>query len=173
MTTRGVRAGIVLLSVALMAAAGCGLSGSSGGGGRTQTRFTLPSKAAASPSAADPQAPVTLADETMAETVPAEKTVGAVKIVRLKARQFRFTPNHIVAKLGQEVVIQAESMDVTHGFALPDFGIDVTLPPGEIVTIDFIADKPGNHEFHCSRYCGIGHGGMRGTVEVVPNKGLP
>lgn len=99
-----------------------------------------------------------------------ENNRGAVsnKVVEIEmvARQFSFEPNPIRVKYGERVRLKIKSEDVVHGFALPDFNINVVLNPGEISTVEFVADKRGKFEFYCSIACGVGHLGMRGSIII-------
>jgi len=66
------------------------------------------------------------------------------------------------------VEIVAESEDTSHGFHLPDAGIDTQIPArgkGEL-RLRFEATQPGTYFFECSRPCGAGHNTMRGTIVV-------
>lgn len=83
------------------------------------------------------------------------------------ARQFEFVPNEILVKRGQNVRRKITSQDVTCGFALPDFGINEVLNPGEKITVEFQASKAGEFDFFCSVSCGSGHAGMRSKLIVV------
>ena len=67
---------------------------------------------------------------------------------------------------GDKVRITVTSVDVTHGFSLPDFGINKKLEPDAPVIIDFVADKKGTFEFKCNVPCGSGHKTMAGTLIV-------
>jgi len=94
------------------------------------------------------------------------KPTGQTKEFTMTARQWSFDPSQINVDLGDEVVIHIKSVDVTHGFGLPDFGINENLEPGKEVIVKFLADKKGEFSFICSVYCGTGHSGMRGTLIV-------
>jgi cytochrome c oxidase subunit 2 len=39
---------------------------------------------------------------------------------------------------------------------------------GEVVTVDFVADRAGMFDFTCAEYCGTGHAGMKGKLVVLP-----
>lgn len=93
-------------------------------------------------------------------------TSGNVKEFTITAKQFDFSPSTITANVGDTVKLHITSQDVTHGFALPDFGISKTLNKGETVDVEFVADKKGTFSFFCSVVCGLGHGGMRGQLIV-------
>lgn len=91
---------------------------------------------------------------------------GKIKEIEVTARQFSFTPDLIRVKLGDNVRLKIKSVDVTHGFSLPDFGINEILEPGKTVIIEFQAARRGTFSFLCSIVCGAGHSGMRGTLIV-------
>ena len=87
------------------------------------------------------------------------------------AKQFEFIPGTaepIRVKLGDTVRITATSPDVSHGFAIPAFGVNAAIDPGKETTIEFVADKAGEFGFFCSVFCGRNHGAMKGTLIVEP-----
>ena len=92
----------------------------------------------------------------------------AAKIVEVNmiAKQFEFDPSVITVNKGDTVIIHVRSIDVAHGFALPEYGISERLPPNQAVDIEFVADKQGTFTFFCNIPCGSGHGAMRGTLIV-------
>jgi len=69
-------------------------------------------------------------------------------------------------QMSLKVKLNIKSVDVTHGFALPEYGISERLPPNQAVDIEFVADKQGTFTFFCNIPCGSGHGAMRGTLIV-------
>ena len=89
-----------------------------------------------------------------------------VKEFTMTAKQREFVPGTITVNKGDKVKITVTSIDVTHGFRLPDFGVNERLDPGKPVDIEFVADKVGTFTFSCSVPCGSGHGGMRGQLVV-------
>lgn len=104
--------------------------------------------------------------ESMHEQTPTGTLSDGVRSVTIKARKFEFAPATVVVKQGEKVRLRVTSEDVTHGIGIADFEIDKKLPPNETVVIEFTADKPGTHHFHCSVYCGKGHGDMHGELVV-------
>ena len=94
------------------------------------------------------------------------KEIDGVREIRLEAFQFGFKPEVIVVKKGERVRLVAKSTDVTHGIAIAAFDVSQALPPNEDKTIEFTADKVGEFHFHCSVYCGTGHGKMHGKLIV-------
>ncbi|NCN51964.1 hypothetical protein GW931_03055 [archaeon] len=91
---------------------------------------------------------------------------GKVKEFNLVANEFKFIPGTITVNEGDKVILHIESLDVEHGIAIPQFGVSQTLPVGENVTVEFVADKVGTYSFHCNVYCGSGHREMEGTLIV-------
>jgi heme/copper-type cytochrome/quinol oxidase subunit 2 len=89
-----------------------------------------------------------------------------IREIEVTAKQFEFSPNPIRVKLGENVRLKITSIDVTHGFSLPEFGINETLNPNETVSVEFQATKKGEFPFTCSVFCGSGHTGMKGTLIV-------
>ena len=59
-----------------------------------------------------------------------------------------------------------ESVEGEHGIAIPQFGISETLPLGEDVHAEFIADEKGTFGFYCNVPCGSGHSSMDGIIVI-------
>lgn len=86
--------------------------------------------------------------------------------VEMTAERFRFVPEVVHVTQGTLVTIKITSIEGTHGFRLGAFGIDETIQVNETKTVEFYASKPGEYDFQCSHFCGIGHLGMTGKVVV-------
>lgn len=86
--------------------------------------------------------------------------------IHITARQFEYTPDIIYVRRGTHVIIEIESLDVTHGFKIDTYGINVLIPEKKTITVEFYARKPGIYPFRCSHFCGIGHLGMKGKLIV-------
>jgi cytochrome c oxidase subunit 2 len=91
---------------------------------------------------------------------------GDVKEFTMTAKQWEFVPNTIIVNQGDTVKLTITSVDVTHGFNLPAFGIKEILDPGKTVRVEFVADKEGTFTFACHIPCGRGHGTMNGKLIV-------
>jgi cytochrome c oxidase subunit 2 len=88
------------------------------------------------------------------------------KKILITARQFSYEPDIIEAEYGETVMLTITSIDVGHGFALPDFGINTRVPPEESVTVTFVADKKGEFNFFNPVYSGSGWKNMTGKLIV-------
>jgi len=91
---------------------------------------------------------------------------NGVRVIQMKAFQFNFDPNPVIVIEGDKVKLVVTSTDVTHGFSIAEFGVNVQLIPGRPSIIDFTADKSGTYTFYCSVPCGAGHRSMRGRLIV-------
>ena len=94
---------------------------------------------------------------------PAAKEVT----ISVKADNYAFDPNDITVYEGQKIILNITAVDKKHGFKLNGYDVNVTVVPGEITTVTFIADKTGEFPFKCSVFCGTGHFGMKGVLKVI------
>ena len=104
---------------------------------------------------------------------PAEDvTGGEATEIRLTAKRFKFEPDRIEVREGEHVRLVLHSADVTHGIEIEEFGVALEVPKGgEVVSVEFVADRVGTFRFVCSEYCGAGHRGMKGALVVHPAEG--
>jgi cytochrome c oxidase subunit II len=101
----------------------------------------------------------------------ANKSTGAAVVEGVKefdviAKQFEFVPSTIKVKQGDTVRLKVTSVDVDHGVAIPQFGVNKGVPGGQTVLIEFVADRKGEFPLICSVYCGSGHMNHRGLLVV-------
>jgi len=91
----------------------------------------------------------------------------AERTIKITAHKFAYEPDHIDLKLGEPVVLELTSRDVTHGFNISELGLRADLEPGETVRVRLVPEKTGTFEFHCDNFCGIDHESMSATITVV------
>ena len=106
---------------------------------------------------------------------------SAPQVIEMSAKKYDFTPVRV--KAGTKVQLKVTATDRDHGIAIetvadgaakgsaPGLIIDSTekcwkLPKGEVVTINFTAQTAGTYQIKCCVHCGLGHGGMKGTIVV-------
>jgi mono/diheme cytochrome c family protein/plastocyanin len=78
-----------------------------------------------------------------------------------------WSPDVIHAEVGQPLHLKLTSDDVVHGFAVGQMDMgSVDVMPGKVTDITLTFDKPGIYTFYCTRWCGLNHWRMRGTIEV-------
>jgi cytochrome c oxidase subunit II len=88
------------------------------------------------------------------------------RVVKITAHKFEYEPNEIHLKIGEPVVLELTSKDVTHGFNIPDLGLRADIEPGETVRVRVLPEKTGTFEFHCDNFCGIDHESMSAAIIV-------
>ena len=101
--------------------------------------------------------------------LPVRAASPVMRIIRINASQFAYTPAVIQVNPGDTVTIELVSKDVVHGLYVDGYGVSVTADPGETALLTFIADKAGSFRFRCSEPCGALHPFMIGKLQVGPN----
>ena len=90
----------------------------------------------------------------------------------MTAVRSHYNPEHITVKLGDHVTWRITNLeravDATHGFAVPQYGINASLEPGETVKIEFVADRAGTFPIYCTEFCSALHLEMMGYFMVEP-----
>ncbi|HEY6348553.1 MAG TPA: cupredoxin domain-containing protein [Candidatus Angelobacter sp.] len=102
----------------------------------------------------------------MALPAMAAQAAPDVHEIQVTAKKYEFSPSPIRVKKGEHVKLLITAIDHDHGFQLEAFHIKQKLKKGEPATIEFTPDKAGSFPFKCSAFCGLGHGGMKGTLIV-------
>ena len=87
----------------------------------------------------------------------------------LEARSFAFEPAVIQVNQGDRVILELESVDVTHGVYIDGYGVEAVSEPGHKARLDFVADRVGKFKYRCSLACGPLHPFMIGELIVRPN----
>lgn len=78
-----------------------------------------------------------------------------------------FSPDALRANVGVPLHLRLISDDVVHGFAVGKMDMQsVDILPGKVADVTLTFGKPGRYTFYCTRWCGINHWRMRGTIEV-------
>ena len=104
--------------------------------------------------------------ESVTRTGPTAVTVNMTMI------RSAYIPETIEVREGDRVTFRMTNVetirDMTHGFALPDHGLNVSLPPGATKEITIDTPKPGVYWFYCTNFCSALHLEMRGRLLVQP-----
>jgi polyferredoxin/plastocyanin len=87
----------------------------------------------------------------------------------LEARSFAFEPAVIQVNQGDRVILELNSVDVTHGVYIDGYGVEAVSEPGHKGRLDFVADRVGKFKYRCSLACGPLHPFMIGELIVRPN----
>lgn len=76
--------------------------------------------------------------------------------------------SELVLPAGREVDLAIRSLDVIHGFALPEMRVKQNAVPGETVHVHFVPETPGTYAVMCTQVCGLGHYRMSANLRVLP-----
>lgn len=94
--------------------------------------------------------------------VTKNKPTGKVVDIKVMAKDFEYDKKEIRVKQGDKVKITLKSDDGGHGLAIPAFNVDIQGNK----SAEFVANKKGTFEYHCSIPCGTGHANMTGKLIV-------
>ncbi|MBI2875015.1 MAG: cupredoxin domain-containing protein, partial [Firmicutes bacterium] len=88
--------------------------------------------------------------------------------ITIEAKRFNYSPGVITVNKGDLVRLHLLSTDVSHGFYLDGYELNVHLEKDQEKVVEFIADKPGRFSFRCSVTCGPFHPYMVGWLRIRP-----
>jgi heme/copper-type cytochrome/quinol oxidase subunit 2 len=87
--------------------------------------------------------------------------------IDMKAYKYAFDPGDLTVYKGQKITLNITALDRKHGLKLDAYDINVTVVPGTVTTVTFVADETGEFPFKCSVFCGPGHMSMKGVLKVI------
>lgn len=95
--------------------------------------------------------------------------------VYMTAIRSKYGLNEFTVKQGDKVTIKITNIetirDMSHGFALEGYGVNLALDPGQTREVTFVADKPGTTWYYCTWFCSALHLEMRGRMLVEETSG--
>ncbi|MGG3469396.1 Sec-dependent nitrous-oxide reductase [Neobacillus pocheonensis] len=81
-------------------------------------------------------------------------------------------PDVIEVNEGDYVTIHLTNIDfdedITHGFAINSYNLNMEVQPGQTNTMEFVAKKAGTYPLYCSNFCSALHQEMTGYFLVKP-----
>jgi cytochrome c oxidase subunit 2 len=106
--------------------------------------------------------------EADVKKIGAPAPAGApVKEVEISAKKYEYTPATIEVPVNTVVRFNLKATDREHGFEFKSVKDScVKFKPDAPATLEFYADKPGEYEFNCCKFCGFGHSKMKGKLLV-------
>lgn len=101
-------------------------------------------------------------------TIEVPTAAPTVRTIDVTTDNWLFSPAAIVAKQGEKVQLRLRGLNGTHGFAVPELGINQSVTAGQTVTVSLPTDRAGTFSLFCSIPCGAGHRDMKGSIVVQP-----
>jgi len=126
--------------------------------------------------------------------LPCEKTIHRISV---NAEKFKYSPSKITVKKGDTIILSFSTLDVTHGFYLDGYPIELMASKGttfrktyldqtfehgsaheskylnknwmRTFSVKFTASKSGKFVYRCTKICGNLHPFMTGELIVKPN----
>ena len=100
----------------------------------------------------------------------AKPPAASERVVNVTVGRYFFDPGtnfSINATKGEAIEIRLTSLDVTHGFAITDYGVQTEVPPRQTVSVHVVASKVGDFVIYCTVFCGTGHPTHKGLFHVA------
>ncbi|MFC1516564.1 4Fe-4S binding protein [Thermodesulfobacteriota bacterium] len=111
------------------------------------------------------------------------------RYISINAKKYSYTPSRIVVNKGDTIILRLSSLDISHGFDLDGYPIEMILRKGvmfqknvlhddaskhmtnwnRVSKIKFVANRSGKFIFRCTQTCGNLHPFMTGEMVVRPN----
>jgi cytochrome c oxidase subunit 2 len=105
-------------------------------------------------------------EEEAPEVEPPAEEEHPVKLIKMYAEEWKWTPDLIRVPVGTKLRIEFLSYGATRKFDLKGYKIKVLLPQDKPVSVEFVADKKGTFRWRCARPCGDGCAKMTGKLIV-------
>jgi cytochrome c oxidase subunit 2 len=91
----------------------------------------------------------------------------APRKIKIIASRFSYTPDEVVLKKDEPVVLVLRSVDVTHGLMVPELKIKAEIKKGKDTEVRVTPSAAGDFVGKCASFCGEGHALMELHIKVV------
>ncbi|WP_302081248.1 cytochrome c oxidase subunit II [Salinibaculum rarum] len=109
----------------------------------------------------------TYPNETVGEVVDERNLGENATVSEVQYTQAGTDGQGLMIPTDRPVRFNITSTDWLHAFHVPQLGLKSDAFPGTYNTLITQANNEGEYQLYCAEYCGVGHSGMLGTVEVT------
>lgn len=102
--------------------------------------------------------------------VAAQEQGPTARPIRIIAGRYKFDPPRIEVNQDDLVQIELRTADIAHSWTVDAYRIAKRAAPGQPVSFEFRADKPGTFPYYCNLQIEDGCRQMRGELVVRPRK---
>jgi cytochrome c oxidase subunit 2 len=112
------------------------------------------------------------ADYTFGVTKPQLVDAGAGNPLGIDPADSHGTDDIVTSELvlpaNRQVDLRINSLDVIHGFSVPEMRLKQNAVPGMTIHVHFTPKIPGTYAILCTQVCGMGHYRMNANLRVLP-----
>jgi nitrous-oxide reductase len=106
----------------------------------------------------------------MVAVAAAQDSGPAAKPFSVRAKRYTFDPPRIEVMQDDLVKIELSTADIAHSMTIDAYRIAKRVSPGQPVTFEFRADRPGTFPYYCNLQIEDGCRQMRGELVVRPRR---
>lgn len=103
-------------------------------------------------------------------TVRAQEASQRPREITVTARNYEYAPPRIDVTQDDVLKITLVAEDTPHSFTIDAYRIAKRAAPGQPVTFEFRADRPGSFTYYCNLTTDDGCRNMRGELVVAPRR---
>jgi heme/copper-type cytochrome/quinol oxidase subunit 2 len=100
----------------------------------------------------------------------AQNQDSTVRSWSVSAGRYKFTPARIEVNQDDLVKVELRTDDIAHSMTIDAYRIAKRVNPGQVVTFEFRADRPGTFPFYCNLQIEDGCRQMRGELVIRPRR---
>ena len=90
----------------------------------------------------------------------------APRVVAVTMKKGDISPKEIRVKQNEPVRLAVSTLDVQHGFEIPQIGVSEPVNPGKAAEVALDTSRKGTFKVQCGVMCGAHHDEMRAVVVV-------
>ena len=90
----------------------------------------------------------------------------APRVIPVTMKKGDISPKEIRVKQNEPVRLAVSTLDVQHGFEIPQLGVSEPINPGKPAEVALDTSRKGNFKVQCGIMCGAHHDDMRAVLVV-------